>query len=81
MVAKKGKYTWIGNIAVYRSFPSILTIAKFHLSERAFEDDEDDAKEDSSANKGKEKEKEEPIPPSKLSPEVQALCRLIFSTK
>jgi hypothetical protein len=80
MVAKKGKYTWIGNITVYRSFLSILTIAKFHLSERAFEDEEDDA-EDSSANKGKEKEKEDPIPPSKLSPEVQALCRLIFSTK
>ena len=33
------------------------------------------------ADKGKEKEKDKPIPPSKLVPEVQELCRLIFSTK
>lgn len=79
MVAKKGKYTWIGNVAVHYNFVSTLTDAAFPFSERAFEDDDDDAKGDSSA--GKDKEKEEPIPPSTLVPEVQALCRLIFSTK
>lgn len=57
-----------------------------YLVERAFEDDEDDSKGDSSKGKGKAKEEEEEgeeekIPDSQLGPELQALCRLIFSTK
>ncbi|KAI0697472.1 PARP-domain-containing protein [Cytidiella melzeri] len=55
---------------------------KYTWLERSFDDDDkEDVSAVSSNDKGKEKEKEAPIPPSKLGPELQSLCRLIFSTK
>lgn len=80
MVAKKGKYTWIGMSSTHEHIHVRADLTR--LIERSFEDDEkDDDKGESSKDKGKEKEKEEPIPPSQLAPELQELCRIIFSTK
>lgn len=76
MVAGKGKYTWLGASRNHKhiSQPSLND----HL-ERSFEDDKDKDEEPSAKGKGKEKEEDEPIPDSLLHPEVQMLCRLIFS--
>lgn len=66
MVAKPGKYQWI---------------------ERAFEDEKDEKATTSKKGKGKckgkgkEEEEDMTIPESKLEPEIQALCQLMFSTK
>ncbi|KAJ3533877.1 hypothetical protein NM688_g7220 [Phlebia brevispora] len=50
---------------------------KYQWIERSFEEEKDDDKAESS----KKAKDEEPIPPSKLVPEIQTLCNLIFSTK
>ncbi|THH00346.1 hypothetical protein EW026_g2179 [Hermanssonia centrifuga] len=56
---------------------------KYQWIERAFEDDDDKEDKSGSSSKGKDKIKEEPekIPDSKLPLEIQALCKLMFSTK
>ncbi|KAH9947397.1 poly polymerase catalytic domain-containing protein [Amylocystis lapponica] len=56
---------------------------KYFFIERSF-DDEDESKDDSGEGPGEgssKKEEPEKIPESTLHAEVQALCRLIFSTK
>ncbi|TDL28933.1 PARP-domain-containing protein [Rickenella mellea] len=56
---------------------------KYYWLERSFEDEEgniNDETKPSEEGKGKGKEEVEKIPDSSLHPEVQSLCRLIFST-
>ncbi|TFY51615.1 hypothetical protein EVJ58_g10471 [Rhodofomes roseus] len=81
MVAKKGKYQWIG-----QDSPGCMKgkrILTFNvLSERVFEDEkpEDNAGPSGSGSSKKDVEPEK-IPDSTLPQEIQALCRLMFSAK
>ncbi|KAG9223226.1 hypothetical protein CCMSSC00406_0000085 [Pleurotus cornucopiae] len=69
MVAKKGDtYDLL--------LPTTINAEKGNICERDFDDKEDE--EDAQA--GPSKKKDEPIPDSKLAPEIQDLCNLMFST-
>ncbi|KAJ7785721.1 poly polymerase catalytic domain-containing protein [Mycena metata] len=52
---------------------------KYTWLERDYGDD-DEAEEKPTGGSGSKTQKDEPIPPSKLEPEIQDLCNLIFST-
>ncbi|KAI3622559.1 poly-ribose polymerase [Moniliophthora roreri] len=79
MVAKKGKYTWLG-----ACFSNLRAFIVAHvIIERDY--DNEDANDDSGKGKGKGKKDaadkpSKPIPDSALAPEIQEFCRLIFST-
>ncbi|KAG2142574.1 poly polymerase catalytic domain-containing protein [Suillus cothurnatus] len=63
-------------VAWPQRFGMVAAKGKYTWLERVFEDEDNEA--ESSGSNSKE---DEPVPDSKLSPELQAFCNLIFSSK
>ncbi|KAG2129775.1 poly polymerase catalytic domain-containing protein [Suillus clintonianus] len=63
-------------VAWPQRFGMVAAKGKYTWLERAFENEDDKAE-----GSGSNKKEDEPVPDSKLSSELQALCNLIFSSK
>ncbi|KAG0699742.1 poly polymerase catalytic domain-containing protein [Suillus ampliporus] len=63
-------------VAWSQRFGMVAAKGKYTWLERAFESEDDKAE-----GSGSKKKEDDPVPDSKLSPELQAFCNLIFSAK